>query len=112
MVNTFGKSLGYVRRHNKTLLHHLLKNYVKRGGMYENFGQTTLRLMNETIDKHLSSKINYQDKSLMYRENRQIINYFIESLTSVGIQQCQLYLKESKLYDDKSCYHWRQYNYY
>lgn len=116
MINQgFGKALGYTRRHNKALIRHLLKDYVQHGGQFENFGQDTILKMDETIDKHLGKYLTYQDESSMKRENRAVINYLSNSLSmsnsKQGLQQCQLFLKENKLYNDTSCYHWNQYRY-
>lgn len=99
-----GKPLGYVRRHNKALLKQLLKEYLSRGGFYENFGQTTIRKMNDTVNTHLSSIVSYQDLTQMQNENRQMVSLVGDCLyrnrgnMKVGVSNALAMLKETKLY--------------
>lgn len=103
-MTKIGKPLGYVRRHNKALLKQLLKEYLNRGGFYENFGQTTLRKMNDTVNTHLSSIVSYQDLTQMQSENRQMVSLVDDCLyrnrgnIKAGVSNALAMLKETKLY--------------
>lgn len=104
IMTKIGKPLGYVRRHNKALLKQLLKEYLNRGGFYENFGQTTLRKMNDTVNTHLSSIVSYQDLTQMQSENRQMVSLVDDCLyrnrgnMKVGVSNALAMLRETKLY--------------
>lgn len=103
-MTKIGKPLGYVRRHNKALLKQLLKEYLNRGGFYENFGQATLRKMNDTVNTHLSSIVSYQDLTQMQSENRQMVSLVDDCLyrnrgnMKAGVSNALAMLKETKLY--------------
>lgn len=115
MINqNLGKNFGYVRRHNKALLKQLLRNYDKRGGIYENFGQATLRTMNETIDKYLGNILSYQDAYKLHSENQRLINYINDDLfkpyNHKNVVPWIEYLRENKLYDYGRSF-WNHYRY-